>query len=251
MPSRYLRTSEIAKAVGVHPNTVRLYEEWGFLPPIPRSPSGYRQYTEHHQDLMRLAWTALKWPFPGGKAPVIDLIHKACADNLGGALELAYLYLAKVRTEQVQAEAAVEFLERWAQGNVTDVSAAPLNIGQVAHRLGVTRDQLRNWERNGLLSVPRDPHSGYRLYGALEIGRVRVIRMLLQAGYSLMAILRMLLTFDQGQTHNLRQMLDTPRPDEDVYSVADRWQSTLAAQERRASSVIALLGEMITKPQQR
>jgi DNA-binding transcriptional MerR regulator len=29
MPS-YLRTSDLAKAVGVHPNTVRLYEEWGY-----------------------------------------------------------------------------------------------------------------------------------------------------------------------------------------------------------------------------
>jgi len=29
--TRYLRTSDIAKAVSVHPNTVRLYEKWGFL----------------------------------------------------------------------------------------------------------------------------------------------------------------------------------------------------------------------------
>ena len=55
MKSRTLRTSDIAKAVGVHPNTVRLYEEWGFLPPIPRSPSGYRLFTGAHLDQMRLA----------------------------------------------------------------------------------------------------------------------------------------------------------------------------------------------------
>jgi GntR family transcriptional regulator/MocR family aminotransferase len=59
MKPRYMRTSDIAKAVGVHPNTVRLYEEWGFLPPIPRSPSGYRQFTQAHLDQMRLARTAL------------------------------------------------------------------------------------------------------------------------------------------------------------------------------------------------
>lgn len=46
MKPRYLRTSDIAKAVGVHPNTVRLYEEWGFLPPIPRNLSGYRLFTD-------------------------------------------------------------------------------------------------------------------------------------------------------------------------------------------------------------
>jgi len=55
MNPRYLRTSDIAKAAGVHPNTVRLYEEWGFLPPVPRSPSRYRLFTKHHLDQMHLA----------------------------------------------------------------------------------------------------------------------------------------------------------------------------------------------------
>jgi hypothetical protein len=54
-----------------------------------------------------------------------------------------------------------------------------------------------------------------------------------------MAILRMLLVLDQGQTGNLRQILDTPRADEDVYSAADRWLSTLDAAEQRGLAVIA------------
>ncbi len=247
MAGRRLRTSDIARAVGVHPNTVRLYEAWGFLPPIPRSASGYRLFTEFHLDQMRLARTALCAPYPGGKAPVMGLVFKAAAGDLGGALELAYTYLAQVRSERAQAEAAVEFLERWVQGSVTDVPARPLTIGEVANRLGVTTDMLRNWERNGLLEVPRDAHSGYRLYGTAEMGRVRVIRMLRLAGYSMMAILRMLRSLDQGQTQNLRQALDTPRADEDVYSAADRWLSTLAAQEQRALNVIAQLEAMIGK----
>jgi DNA-binding transcriptional MerR regulator len=55
MKSRTLRTSDVAKAVGVHPNTVRLYEAWGFLPPPPHSPSGYRLFIAAHLDQMRLA----------------------------------------------------------------------------------------------------------------------------------------------------------------------------------------------------
>ena len=53
--------------------------------------------------------------------------------------------------------------------------------------------------------------------------RLRVIRMLLRAGYSMMAILRMLLQLDRGA--DPRQALDTPHPDEDVYTAADRWLS--------------------------
>jgi len=243
---QHLRTSDIAKAVGAHPNTVRLYEEWGLLPPIPRSPSGYRLFTERHRDQMRLAWTALHSNLPA-RPLVTSVVRTAARGDLGGALELAYAYLARVRSERAQAEAAVEFLEHWAAGQATDTGMPARRIGEVAQHLGVTVDMLRNWDRNGLLDVPRDPANGYRMYGPDEIGRVRVIRMLRLAGYSIMAILRMLRHFDQGGGSNLRQVLDTPRPDEDVYSVADRWLSTLDEAEQRALDVIAQLEAMIAR----
>jgi DNA-binding transcriptional MerR regulator len=251
MKSRYLRTSDIAQAAGVHPNTVRLYEEWGFLPPIPRSASGYRRFTEAHLDQMRLARAALHGPWPGRniKRSALDMVRQAASGDLGGALEQAYHHLALVQAERAHAEAAAGLLDRWAQGAAADATAASLRIGQAARLLGVTTDVLRNWERNGLIQVPRDPHNGYRMYGAVEIGRLRVIRMLSRAGYSLMAILRMLLQLDRGQKEDLRQVLDTPRPDEDVYSAADRWLSTLVAFEQRARELIAQLEEMVRKRQ--
>lgn len=251
MKPHYLRTSDIAKSVGVHANTVRLYEQWGFLPPIPRSPSGYRLFTEAHLDQMRLARTALHdvWPGRNIRQSALELVRRAASGDLGGALEQSYHHLALVQAERAQAEAAAELLERWAQGIAADATAEPLRIGEAARLLDVTTDLLRNWERNGLIKVPRDPHSGYRLYGAGEIGRLRVIRMLRRAGYSMMAILRMLLHLDQGKGGDLRQVLDTPRPDEDVYTAADQWLSALAEQEQRAAKMIAQLEEMIRKRQ--
>jgi DNA-binding transcriptional MerR regulator len=106
---------------------------------------------------------------------------------------------------------------------------------------------LRNWDRNGLIAVPRNPSNGYRRYGVQEISRLRVIRMLSRAGYSLSAILRMLIQLDQGETTDLRRALDTPRPDEDVYLASDRWLSTLADQEERAHTIIALIEEISKK----
>ena len=38
------RTSEIAALIGVHPNTVRLYEELELIPKPERLPNGYRVY---------------------------------------------------------------------------------------------------------------------------------------------------------------------------------------------------------------
>jgi len=248
-PQRYLHTSDIAKAVGAHPNTVRLYEEWGFLPPIPRSSSGYRQFTPDHLDQMQLARLALHGDWPGRniRQSALTLERQAASGDLEGALEQAYRHLALVQAERIQAEAAADYLESWTQGTLPDAATVPLRIGQAATLLGLTIDILRSWERNGLIKTPRDKHSGYRLYSAAEIGRLRVIRMLLRNGYSTMAVLRMLLTLDDGQDSNLRQVLNTPRPDEDVCSAADRWLSTLTEQEQRAGQLIAQLKKMIRK----
>jgi DNA-binding transcriptional MerR regulator len=244
-----LYTSDVAKKVGVHPNTVRLYEEWGFLPPIPRSASGYRLFTEQHLAQMRLARRALHgaWPGKNIRQSAVELVKLAASGNFGGALEQAYHHLVLVQAERAQAEAAAELLERWAQGVAADSTAKPLQIGQAARLLAVTTDMLRNWERNGLIQVPRDPNNGYRQYGAAEIGRLRVIRMLNRAGYSQMAILRMLLHHDREQGGDLRQVLDTPRPDEDIYTAADRWLSTLAEQEQRAMDLIGQVESLLTE----
>jgi DNA-binding transcriptional MerR regulator len=246
-----LRTSDVARAAGVHPNTVRLYEEWGFLPPIPRTRSGYRQFSADHVDQMRLARAALGGPWPGRniKQSALNLVRQAASGDLGGALEQAYTHLALVQGERAQAEAAAGMLERWAAGATADATSSPLHIGRAAHLLGVSRDMLRNWERNGLITVPRNPRNCYRLYGAGEIGRLRVIRMLRRAGYSTMAILRMMRQLDKGQREDLREALDRPRDDEmqDVISAADQWLSTLTGLEQRAMELIVQLETMIRK----
>ncbi len=71
--------------------------------------------------------------------------------------------------------------------------------------------------------------------------------MLSRSGYSIAAILRMLLQLDEGKKTDLRRALDIPRPDEDAYLASDRWLSTLAGQEQRAHTIIALLEEMMQK----
>ena len=247
MKSRYLRTTDVARGAGVHPNTVRLYETLGFLPPIPRTPSGYRLYTEMHLEQMRLARLVLHGPWAGRpiRRSGIALIKQGATGDLEATLALAHEHRAIVHAEQAQAEAAAAFLEQWAQGLVPATSINCLNIGQVARLLAISTDMVRDWERNGLIEVPRNPENHYRCYGPLEIGRLRVIRLLRQSGYSTMAILRMVLQLDQGQREGLREVLDTPRPDEDILCAADRWLSTLAEQEERAGAIIAQVEKMV------
>ncbi|MBN1148145.1 MAG: MerR family transcriptional regulator [Anaerolineales bacterium] len=246
-PPKFLRTSDIAREVGVHPNTVRLYEQWGFIQPARRSRNGYRQFTQAHLDQMKLARLAMQFGWLSGdiRLTARQVILRGAAGDLGGALELAYRLRTLVQAERAQAEAAADFLERWAAGALADATHQPLWIGAAARLLEVTPDRLRNWERNRLIRTPRDPDNGYRLYGAAQIGRLRVIRALATARYSQMAILRMMTQFDQGQVQDLRRALDTPRPDEDVYYATDRWLSTLVELGETASQIIAHLEMMI------
>ena len=48
-------TSQVARIIGVHPNTVRLYEDLGLISKPLRKPNGYRVFSDIHIDEFRLA----------------------------------------------------------------------------------------------------------------------------------------------------------------------------------------------------
>lgn len=241
--TRPLRTSDLARVAGVHPNTVRRYEELGWLPPAAREANGYRAFGPLHLDCLRLARLIVARPYPaiGFRRRAMTVIPSAVAGEWDAALERGRAYLAFVQAERAQAELAAELLQEWARGGEAGATGEPLRIGHAARLLGVSIDMLRNWERSGLLTVPRDTDNRYRAYGPADISRLRVIRLLSRAGYSQMAILRMLLQLDADATTDLRRALDTPAPDEDVFTAADRWLTALANEEDEAQRLVAFI----------
>lgn len=251
MPYRKLSTKKVAEIVGVHPNTVRLYESWGYLPPIPRAANGYRQYTEAHIDQMRLARKVMSAPWLCRPIRQVgsELVLTAAKGDLAEAQWLAFEHLKIVETELAQAEQAAQVLERWAAGqHAEEGDLPPVQIKTAARTLDLSTDVLRNWERNGLIAVPRNPHNRYREYGAPEMERLRVLRILLRSGYSTMAVLRAMLRLEGGDGGDyLRKVLDTPREDEDILTAADRWITSLKSQQQRALEIIDLVEEMLNK----
>ena len=172
MRKGYLTAKDLAQAVGCHVNTVHLYEKWEFIPPVPRDPNNnYRMYSRYHLEQFKLAYLTLKYPYPGGKQVVLDLVYAARDRDLRNALALADQYQDQITAERGQAEAAIDYLERWLAGADLSQVEKPLWIGEAANLLDLTRDTLRSWERDGLIELPRDLQNGYRLYGPREIGR--------------------------------------------------------------------------------
>jgi DNA-binding transcriptional MerR regulator len=249
MTTKHLRTSDLARAVGIHPNTVRLYVDWGLIPPVERTPSGYRRFTQQHLDCLRLARMIYSSEYPGRalRASSNEIIQCAVADDWSGALNKTHEHFASVNAELKRANQAATLLEHWAQNieKDTDSYGDRLVIGEVSKLMGVSFDMIRNWERNGLISVPRNSYNNYRLFGKKEIERLQIIRMLSRAGYSHMAILRMFIELDGGKTRNLKEVLDTPREDEDIFTAADHWLSTLHGQQKLAKSVIKMIKGII------
>jgi DNA-binding transcriptional MerR regulator len=189
---------------------------------------------------------AAQYPGRGFRALGTAIIQRAVADDWQGALEAAYELLLAVSRELEYANRAANLLEHWAQNRTnSNPNEEPLPIGEVSKRLRVSLDVIRNWERNGLIRVPRNSYNNYRLFGQREIERMQIIRMLSKAGYSHMAMLRMFIEFDKGNTRNLKKVLDTPRPDEDIFTAADHWLTTLHEQENLAQRVIRLIEEKI------
>ena len=62
---------------------------------------------------------------------------------------------------------------------------AHLRIGDLAKRCGVSRDTLRFYERDGLISPPPRSDAGYRLYGESDAQRVQFIRRAQSVGLTL------------------------------------------------------------------
>ena len=110
--------------------------------------------------------------------------------------------------------------------------------------MGLSIDTIRNWEMNGLLTVKRK-QNGYRVYDSNDINRLKIIRSLRCANYSLSAILRMLKKFDNGmEKKNILEILNTPESDDDIISACDKLIDSLENAIENAFEVIALLKEI-------
>ncbi len=232
------RTNEIAKLVGVHPNTVRLYERIGFITKPQRLANGYRIYTTLHLQQMQLARTALQTEVlqNGLRKKAIEIIRLCAACDFDNAIESTKQYDAMLVKEIENARSAMCYVESILRSDYLQEPVL-LNRGETATYLDVTVDTLRNWELNGLIKVKRR-QNGYRVYDKSDIERLRVIRTLRSANYSLSSILRLLNKLSVDRAAVVGDVLNTPEDNETIVSVCDHLMVSLEQSRQDAAMII-------------
>ena len=240
-------TSDVAKVIGIHPNTVRMYEEWGLIPLAERKSNGYRIFTDFHIEQLRLARIAFQIEVlqNGLRKKVVEIIKLSAKKEFDKALMFAEEYRSQIQQEQKNAEEAIGIAKQILVGKSAE-QAFFLKRKEVSDYLDISMDTLRNWERNGLLQIKRK-QNGYRSYTSDDIERLKMIRTLRLANYSLEAILRMLNALEHNPQIDMKQVLNTPQTDSDIVSVCDRLIVSLKDAEENAEKMIIILLEMKEK----
>lgn len=241
------KTAEVAAVIGVHPNTVRLYEEWGMIPKAERQPNGYRIFTDFHIEQFKLARLAFQIEVlqNGLRKKIIQMVKVSATGDFDKALSLAAEYLEQLKRERANAEEAVTLVQEILHGEEAGHSPA-LRRKEVSEYLDISMDTLRNWEMNGLLTVKRK-ENGYRVYTDGDIRRLKIIRSLKCANYSLEAILQMLCRLSENPDVDILEALNTPKENTDIIAVCDKLILSLVAAENNALKMMAMLQEMKLK----
>ena len=240
-------TMEVAKIIGIHPNTVRMYEEWGLIPLAERKQNGYRVFTDFHIEQLRLARIAFQIEVlqNGLRKKVVETIKLSAKRDFDKALMFAKEYRSQIQREQINAEESISIVKQILSGKSVEPTLF-LKRKEVSDYLEISMDTLRNWERNGLLQVKRKKN-GYRAYTSEDIERLKMIRTLRLANYSLEAILRMLNALEHNPQIDMKQVLNTPQADSDIVSVCDRLILSLKDAEENAEKMINIILEMKEK----
>lgn len=241
---REYTTSEIAGMAGIHPNTVRFYEAWGLISKPARRENGYRVFTQVHIRQIQLVRTAFATEVlrNGLRKKMVAMLKAAARLDVDGALLLAQDYVAQIQSERANAQEAIA-IACGILSHKPQEDGALMKRKEVSQSLGITMDALRNWEMNGLVPAKRK-QNGCRVYTREDMQRLKMIRALRCANYSLEAILRMLRRLDKNPDADMRKALNVPGPGEDMISVCDTLLVSLDAAEENARKAIDMLQAM-------
>lgn len=118
------KTAEVAAIIGIHPNTVRLYEKLKLIPKPERLSNGYRVFTDFHIKqckLIRLAFQ-IEVLQNGLRKKIAQMIVVSATGDFDTAITLTKEYLTQIKQEQGNAEEAISIVKQILSGGVQENS---------------------------------------------------------------------------------------------------------------------------------
>lgn len=241
---RQYRTSEIAEMLGIHPNTVRFYEEWGLITKPVREKNGYRVFNDLHLYQIQVARLGFEIEIlqNGLRKKIVNMIKTCAKCDFDGAIRQTEEYLIQLEKERASAEEAIKIVQDMLHGEIHE-NQLSLKRKEASKYLDISEDALRNWEMNGLMTIKRK-QNGYRIYTDADIRQLKIIRVLRCANYSLEAIRRMMQQLSENPEADIRKILDTPKQNDDIISACDRLLLSISKAEINAGRIMTMLKEM-------
>ena len=241
------KTSEVAKLIEIHPNTVRMYEDLELISKPIRKGNGYRVFTDLHIYQLKLARKAFEVEVlqNGLRKKAIAIVKMSAKQDFDEAIVLTKEYIKSIKKEIDNANEAVDIAGKL-MNRLNYEKDFNLKRKEASELLGISMDTLRNWEMNGLVNIKRKKN-GYRIYTYEDIQRLKVIRSLRCGNYSLSAILRMLNKLSEDHKADINEVLNSPNENEDIISVCDKLISSLNLAKKNAEEILEMLYEMKRK----
>lgn len=175
-----LRITDLARMAGISVQQVRNYVELGVLPPVERTPTGYRLFTEAHAEALLIVRQLAEGHGWERTRVIMRAVHAGDLETVLAAIDASHAELDRERADIARVLGALESV-----GTTPAVPRPrqPLRIGEVAHAVGVRTPVLRLWEERGLLKPEREPGTGYRVYGLAELQKAEVVALLRRGNY--------------------------------------------------------------------
>ncbi len=228
-------TNQIAKIVGVHPNTVRLYEELGHISPVQRKQNGYRIFTEKHLEEMRIARLAFPGPYPVSSKALFDMMSAFINESYAQALNDVKHYKDLVIEEEKRSKESLRTLDQWHKGQYGTDRIIAVGRKAFAGLNRISVETIRNWERNSLYE-PAINSRRYKQYSELDYEKVQIIRLLRKTGFSIASLAKMFHSNEKEQlpSYFLEKVYKNYESDYE----ADEWLKHIKDHIKRADGII-------------
>lgn len=234
------RIGELSRLTGVKAGTIRFYEQCGFIGPVERTANNYRLYRRRHiyqvrvcrlifggfvnrrlrRESRKVLDASVRWDLEAYKEAVSGY-QRAVEEDIAGTRKAIALCMRRMEQEA---------------GEEIRCSKK-----QAAAMVGVTLEAVRNWERNGLLGQ-WEPYRK-RFYGQALLNRMYVIRLLLDTGYSMMAVKGFVREYTSGCPQSAKELLTAPAEEELCYR-SDRYLEALLHLRERTRQLWEMKAEM-------